>query len=124
MSNLYLRRVYLQLAGVVTLVVLVALAALAAYSHHAFEQALAPQMARKVASVGASIRTLVIKGVENDIRFDAMYGVEQRFDDVKTELPEVSFVAITDTKGQVMHQRMNPTPEVLALLRSPRCWAC
>ena len=120
MSNPYLRRVYLQLAGVVTLVVLVALAALAAYSHHAFEQALAPQMARKVASVGASIRALVVKGVDNDIRFDELYGVEQRFDDVKNELPEVSFVAITDTKGQVMHQRMNPTPDVLALLRSPR----
>ena len=103
----------------VTLVVLLALAANAAFTHHAFEQALAPQMARKVASVGSSIRALVIRGVENELAFNSLFGVEQRFDEVKNELPEVSFVALTDTAGKVVNQRMDPSLEVLNHLRSP-----
>lgn len=119
MSNAYLRKIYLQLAGVVTLVVLLALAANAVFTHHAFEEALAPQMARKVASVGSSIRALVVRGIENDLAFDKLFGVEERFDEVKNELPEVSFVALTDTQGRVVNQRMDPNAEVLAHLRSP-----
>ena len=119
MNSPYLRRIYLQLAGAVTLVMVLALAANAVFTHHAFEQALAPQMARKVASVGASIRALVIRGVDNDIAFESLFGVEERFDAVKNELPEVSFVAITDTAGKVLHQRMNPAANVQAYMRSP-----
>lgn len=119
MNNHYLRRIYLQLATVVTVVVLLALGTNAVYSQHAFEQALVPQMARKMVSVGASINAPLVKGVQNDIAFDALYGVEQRFDAVKKELPEVLFVALTDTAGRLLHQRMDPSPEALAYMRSP-----
>lgn len=119
MNGNYLRKIYLQLAGAVTLVVLLALGANAVFTHHAFEQSLAPQMARKVASVGSSIRALVVRGVENDLAFESLFGVEERFDEVKEELPEVSFVALTDTTGKVVHQRMNPTAAVLDHMRSP-----
>lgn len=119
MSDKYLRKIYLQLAGVVTLVVLLALVASAAFSHHAFEQALAPQMARKVASVGASVRALVVKGVESGIAFEDLVGVEQRFDDMKRELPEASFVALTDIHGNVVHQRLSPPPAVIAHMATP-----
>ena len=60
MNQSYLRRIYLRLAGVVMLIVMLALAANAFVSHRSFERALAPDMAKKVATVGASIRSLVL----------------------------------------------------------------
>jgi MFS family permease len=124
----YLRGIYFRLAGVLTLVVLVALAANGALSHRAFERTLAPEVAKKMASVGSSIRALVLTAVENDIAFDELYGVEQRFDDVKNEAPEVSYVALTDVHGKILHERLKPptgaleyfrSPEVLRLLETP-----
>ncbi len=128
MTNGYLRGVYLRLAGVLTLVVLLALLANAAVSHRAFEAALAPEMAKKVTSAGASIRALVVRANDSGVPFGELHGVEQRFDEVRTEMPEVSYVALTDVKGQALHQRFKPpagasdylrSPAVLALLKTP-----
>jgi MFS family permease len=124
----YLRGIYLRLAGVLTLVVLVALAANAMLSHRAFERTLAPEMAKKMASVGASIRSLVLTAVQNDMEFTALYGVDQRFDDVKSEAPEVSYIALTDQRGKILHDRFKApagtaeyfrSAPVLALLGTP-----
>ena len=115
----YLRGIYLRLAGVLTLVVLAALAANAMLSHRAFERALAPEMAKKIASVGASIRALVLTAVGNDIEFRALYGVDQRFDEVKSEAPEVSYIAITDEHGKILHQRFRPPAGATDYFRSP-----
>lgn len=117
-NNAYLRRVYLQLAGVVTLVVMLALAANAFLSHRTFEHALAPQMAAKVASVGASVRALVLKAVENGVSFDELYGVAERFGTVKAEAPEISYIAITDARGSVRHQSTNAPQGAPAHFRS------
>jgi MFS family permease len=114
----YLRGIYLRLAGVLTLVVLAALAANGALSHRAFERTLAPEVAKKMASVGSSIRALVLTAVENDIDFNSLYGVEQRFEDVKNEAPEVSYVAVTDVHGNVLHQRLKPATGALEYFRS------
>jgi MFS family permease len=124
----YLRGIYLRLAGAVTLVVLLALAANALLSHRIFERALAPQMAAKVASVGGSIRALVFKAVEAGVDFKELYGVAQRFEDIKDEAPEITYAAITDTHGVVLHHSKGE-PEgavayfasapVLHLLRDP-----
>jgi MFS family permease len=115
----YLRGIYLRLAGVLTLVVLAALAANAMLSHRAFERALAPEMAKKIASVGASIRALVLTAVGNDIEFRALYGVDQRFDEIKSEAPEVSYIAITDEHGKILHQRFRPPAGATDYFRSP-----
>ena len=124
----YLRGIYWRLAGVLTLVVLAALAANAMLSHRAFERTLAPEMGKKIASVGASIRALVLTAVGNDIEFTKLYGVDQRFDEIKSEAPEVAYIAITDEHGKILHQRFrSPTgaaeyfrsPGVLALLTVP-----
>jgi MFS family permease len=124
----YLRGIYFRLAGVLTLVVLVALAANGMLSHSAFERALSPEMAKRMASVGGSIRGLVLTAVENDIEFTALYGVDQRFDEVKLEAPEISYVAMTDARGTILHQRFKPptgaaeyfrSPNVLAMLGTP-----
>ena len=129
MNQSYLRRIYLRLAGVVMLIVMLALAANAIVSHRSFERALAPDMAKKVATVGASIRSLVLMGVEHHIRFDELYGVEQKFDEVKTQIPEIASFAITDTQGKVLHQRLRAPagaeeyfarPSVLAALERPQ----
>ena len=104
MSDHYLRRIYLCLAGVVTLVVMVALLANAFLSHRTFERALAPQLAHKMASVGGSIGALVLKAVESGVPFEELYGVGERFKEVKSEMPEVAYLALTDPAGRVLHQ--------------------
>lgn len=104
MSDNYLRRIYLRLAGVVTLVVMVALLANAFFSHRTFERALAPQLGHKMASVGGSISALVLKAVENGVPFNELYGVNERFKEVKSEMPEVAYLALTDTAGSILHQ--------------------
>ena len=119
MNNGYLRGVYLRLAGVLTLVVLLALLANAVVSHRAFEAALAPEMAKKVTSAGASIRALVIKAQDAGVPFADLQGVEQRFDEVRKEMPEVSYIALTDVRGRALHQRFNAPDGAEAYLRSP-----
>ena len=128
MNAAYLRGVYLRLAGVVTLVVLVALLVNAYLSQRTFETALAPQMAAKVASVGASMRALVSKAVDSGVDFNQLFGVTESFDEVKDDSPEITSFALTDAKGSVRH-RKGPAPqgadayfssaEVLGLLRTP-----
>ena len=128
MKASYLRSVYLRLAGVVMLAVVLALAANAFLSHRSFERALGPEMAKKVAIVGGSIRVLLLKAVENGIAFDQLYGVDDKFAEVAGEIPEVTYFAITDTQGRVLYQRPGTTapiarhlasPEVLAALQAP-----
>jgi MFS family permease len=128
MNQSYLRSIYLRLAGVVMVVVMLALAASAVLSHRAFEQALAPEMAKKVASGGASARSLVLKAMENHIAFREIYGIEQTFDELKRSIPDIAYVAITDTQGAVLYQRFTApagaeehfrAPGVLAAIAAP-----
>jgi MFS family permease len=102
----YLRGIYLRLAGVVMLAVALALGAMSYLSHRTFEQALAPEMAKKIATVGASTRALVLRAVEQGIDFRQLYGIEQKFDEVKADIREISYFAITDDKGKVLYQRL------------------
>ena len=128
MTSNYLRGIYLRLAGAVTLVVMLTLVVGAVLSHRTFETALAPQLAAKLASEGASVRSLVLKAVENGIAYETMYGVEQRFVDAKGDVPELSYIAITDASGKILHESAK-TPEgaaarfrsseVLGLLKTP-----
>jgi predicted MFS family arabinose efflux permease len=120
MSPSYLRSVYLRLAGVVMLVVVLALAANAYLSHRAFEGALAPEMAKKVASGGASARQLVLKAMEHQIAFRELYGVEQTFDELKRSIPDIAYVAVTDTQGSILYQRFTPPPGAEQHFRLPQ----
>ena len=131
MSQDYLRGIYLRLAGVLMLVVVLALGVSSFLSHRAFERALAPEMAKKVASGGASARSLVLKAMENRIDFRQMYGIEQTFDELKALIPDISYVAVTDTHGKVLYQRFVApagaeayfgSPAVLALMATPDFW--
>jgi MFS family permease len=118
-SQSYLRSIYLRLAGVVMLIVMLALAASAFLSHRAFEKALAPEMAKKVASGGASARSLVLKAMENHIAFREIYGIEQTFDELKRSIPDIAYVAVTDTQGAVLYQRFTAPAGAEAHLRAP-----
>ena len=109
MNAAYLRGIYLRLAGVVTLVVLGALLVNAYLSQRAFETALAPQMAAKVASVGASMRALVSKAVDSGVDFDQLFGVTASFDEIKEDAPEITSFALTDAQGAVRHSK-GPAP--------------
>ncbi len=131
MNQSYLRNIYLRLAGVVMLVVVVALLASAYCSHLTFERALTPELSKKVATVGGSVRSLVLKAIENRIDFREMYGVDQKFDQVIEDIPEVNYLAITDTSGTILYQRLQKdtpvargeahfrSPAVLSLLARP-----
>ena len=131
MNQTYLRSIYLRLAGVVMLVVMAALTSSAYLSHRAFERALAPELSKKVLTVGGSVRSLVLKAVENRIDFRELYGINQKFDEVIEAIPEVNYIAITDTQGKILHQRLEKgtpaaqadayflSPKVLALLGNP-----
>jgi predicted MFS family arabinose efflux permease len=130
-SQSYLRSIYLRLAGVVMLVVVLALAASAYLSHRAFEAALAPEMAKKVASGGASARSLVLKAMDNHIAFREIYGIEQTFDELKRSIPDIAYVAVTDTQGAVLYQRFTApagaeahfrNPSVMAAMATPDVW--
>ncbi|MBL8329509.1 MAG: MFS transporter [Rubrivivax sp.] len=118
MSNLFLRGIYLRLAGAVTLVVMLALLANAVLSHRVFEQALAPQLASKAYSVGASVRALVNRAVENGVSFSELYGVTERFTEVKEEVPEISYIGISDLKGKVLYRSAQESDEAAAHFRS------
>ena len=111
MNTSALRGIYLRLAGVVMLVIVLALTANAFLSHRVFESSLAPEMARKVAVVGASVRSLVLKAVEHGVSFGELYGIEQKFDELKKEIPEIASFAITDAQGQVLHQSLKAPKE-------------
>jgi len=115
----YLRSVYLRLAGTVMVVVMLALAANAYLSHRSFERALAPEMARKVASGGASARSLVLKAMEHQIGFRELYGVEQTFDELKAAIPEISYIAVTDPQGGILYQRFSPPDGAAEHFRKP-----
>lgn len=128
MNQSYLRRIYMLLAGVVMLVVILALGASAVISHRVFEQALAPEMSKKVATIGASVRSLVLNAVGHGVDFNELYGIEQKFDEIKKEVPEIAYFAVTDTHGAVLHQRFDgplgaaayfQRPSVLAALAQP-----
>jgi len=127
-SPSYLRSVYLRLTVVLMLIVLLALAVSAYLSHQAFERALVPEMAKKVASGGATVRSLIVKAMEQRIDFGKMYGVEQSFGELKESIREVSYVALTDMQGNIVYQRFTQprgaaeyfhSPAILAMTPQP-----
>jgi len=118
MNDRFLRRIYLQLAGVLVLVVTLALLANAALSHRMFGRALTPQMAAKVASVGASVRALAFKWDDNGVDLRELYGVKQRFAEAMVEGPEISYMAIADPDGQVLFESEETTPALAAHFKS------
>jgi len=119
MNRSYLRGIYLRLAGVVMLVVVCALGASAFISHRVFEQALAPEMSKKVATIGASVRSLVLNAVSHRIDFRELYGIEQKFDEIKSAVPEIAYFAVTDAQGVVLHQRFSAPSGAAAYFRKP-----
>ena len=115
----YLWRVYWRLAGVIMVCVVIALAAVSYFSHRVFDRELVPETEQKAATVGASVRALVLKAVSYGIEFDALYGVEQTFAEVIEENPEFTYMAITNTDGNVLYSRGNEPIGARSHFRSP-----
>ncbi len=120
MNERFLRSIYLRLTGVLMLVVMLALAASAFLSHRGFERALVPEMAKQLVSGGASARNLVLKAMEYNIGFRELYGVEQTFDELKGLIPDIAYIAVTDTTGAILYQRFKAPPGADAHFRDPR----
>jgi MFS family permease len=101
----YLWRIYWRLAGVIMVCVVVALAVVSYFSHRVFDQELVPETEQKAATVGSSVRALVLKATSYGIDFSQLYGVEQTFAEVFEENPEFAYMAITNTDGNVLYTR-------------------
>jgi len=101
----YLWRIYWRLAGVIMVCVVIALAVVSYFSHRVFERELVPETEQKAATVGASVRALVLKATSYGIDFSSLYGVEQTFAEVFEENPEFAYMAITNTDGNVLFAR-------------------
>jgi len=101
----YLWRIYWKLAGVIMVCVVIALAAVSYFSHRVFDRELVPETEQKAATVGASVRALVLKATSYGIDFSQLYGVEQTFAEVFEENPEFAYMAITNTDGNVLFAR-------------------
>ena len=101
----YLWRIYWRLAGVIMVCVVIALAAVSYFSHRVFDRELVPETEQKAATVGASVRALVLKATSYGIDFSQLYGVEQTFAEVFEENPEFAYMAITNTDGNVLFAR-------------------
>ena len=119
----YLWRVYWQLAGVTMACVVVALAAVSYFSHRVFERELVPETEKKAATVGASIRSLVLRATENGVPIAVLYGAEQTFEETFADNPEFAFAALTDARGKVLAQRGTPPPGVEEFVRDPKVLA-
>jgi MFS family permease/HAMP domain-containing protein len=117
MSAGYLRRVYWRLTGVMMLVVIGALAANSYLSHRAFEEALVPEMEKKAASVGASVRLLIQKAVGYHIPFAALYGVEEAFRNVRHENRDFAYIAATNLAGDILYEDGQPAEGATAYFR-------
>src|SRR5438477_2588915 len=115
----YLWRVYWRLAGVIMVCVVIALAAVSYFSHRVFDRELVPETEQKAATVGASVRALVLKAVSYGIEFDALYGVEQTFAEVIEENPEFTYMAVTNTEGNALYSRGNEPIGARSHFRSP-----
>ena len=82
----YLWRIYWRLAGVIMLCVVVALAVVSYFSHRVFDRELVPETEQKAATVGASVRALVLKATGYGIDFAQLYGVEDAYSRVALSL--------------------------------------
>src|ERR1700674_5436450 len=92
----YLWRIYWRLAGVIMLCVVVALAVVSYFSHRVFDRELVPVSEQKGATVGASVRALVLKATGYGIDFAHFYGVDWTFAEVFDKNPEFADLAITN----------------------------
>src|SRR5689334_25311494 len=93
----YLWRIYWRLAGVIMICVVTALAVVSYFSHRVFDQELVPETEPKAATVGASVRALVLKPTSYGIDVSQLYGVEQTFVEVFEESDEVAYIEIRTT---------------------------
>jgi len=101
----YLWRVYWRLAGVIMVSVVIALAVVSYFSHRVFDRELVPETEQKAATVGASVRALVLKATSWGVPFTQLYGADQTFGDVFEENPEFTYAAITDSDGTLLFSR-------------------
>ena len=123
MSQSTLRGIYLRLAGVVMLVVVFALAVSAYLSHRTFDEALTPLLAHKVSTVGASMRQLVLKAVDHGVDFHGLYGVDQKFDEIRHDIPEIAYFAVTDIDGNVLYEKLERPKGASQYFRKPETLA-
>jgi len=113
----YLWRIYWRLAGVIMLSVVVALGVVSWFSHRVFERELVPETEQKAATIGNSVRTLLLKAAGHGVPFASLYGVEQTFKDIVEENKEFSYAALTDVDGRLLFKHGKEPPGALSFFR-------
>jgi MFS family permease len=115
----YLWRIYWQLAGVTMLCVVLGLAAVSYFSHRVFERELVPETEQKAATIGYSVRALLLKAASHGFAFESLYGVEQTFRALVEENKEFDYAALTAPDGRLLFKRGRQPDGADALFRDP-----
>lgn len=123
MSKIRLWWMYWRLTGIILLFVILALFANSYVSNDTFGRALVPEMAKKAATVGVSVRSLMLKAVNQDLAFNEIYGVEQTFHEVLTDNPDFGYMAATDANGTILYQQGTAAEGAEAYFRRPETLA-
>jgi predicted membrane protein/HAMP domain-containing protein len=124
----YLWRIYWRLAGVIMLSVVLGLAAVSYFSHRVFQRELVPETEQKAATIGFSVRALLMKAYGYGVPFASLYGVEDTFKDIVEDNKEFDYLALTGVDGKLLFRHGKEPegvaaffrqPDVLSLLRDP-----
>lgn len=98
-----LQRVYWKVTGLILAIVVICLLVSSYYSQKQFEQALIPEAAKKAQTVGEGVNRLILKAVDLDLDYKALYAVDLAFAELLEEHPEFAYIASTDTAGDVLY---------------------
>lgn len=123
MSPIRLWWMYFRLTGIILLAVIAALIANSYISHHTFERSLVPEMAKKAATVGVSVSSLMLKAVDQQLEFTDLYGVGQTFEKELSDNRDFAYMAATDEKGTILYQQGMAPEGAEAYFRRPETLA-
>ncbi|MCB1778278.1 MAG: HAMP domain-containing protein, partial [Candidatus Competibacteraceae bacterium] len=96
--------------------IIVALVSISLYAALALEQSLAPQLDRKMLTVGVAVNAKLERALRYDIPLERLPGVADFFSAVLAADPDLAYLALTRRNGAVLYQygAALPTPEHLA----------
>jgi|HigsolmetaAR204D_1030405.scaffolds.fasta_scaffold03746_2 MFS family permease/HAMP domain-containing protein len=91
------------LTGLTTVLLLVSLLALTGYFQTIFRPLIEPELEKHAETVGSYVIAQIDRAVELDIPVPELVGVSDLMDDVLSANPDISYLALTDQSGGILH---------------------
>ncbi len=98
---------------------ILALALVSWFAAHALKESLLPEMAHKGMAETTQAGRTVQRALDLDIPLEALVGVDALFDGLQRNDPDLAFLALTDSDGNILHTAGMIETEVRAILLSP-----